>query len=179
MPCTRIYFNKKVATQRRRQRPHGRREFSLRPRSSAYLACSHIEIYTCLRVATRNNTVVAFYLLAWQLRLVPVGTARYAARLGPTTPGGRGRPAATAAFYNLFIPLSLRRSNVSEVKINFTLYLNVKSFRFDRISFPNSFNKSPFTAHGAGDTVHYGFMRRVIVFYSVLTAVDVHGQQWV
>lgn len=50
--------------------PTHRREFSLRPRSLAYLPCSHIEIYTCLRVAASNNAV-AFYLLVWQLRPVP------------------------------------------------------------------------------------------------------------
>lgn len=111
------------------------REFSRRPRSPAYLSCSHIEIYTCLRVAARNNAV-AFYLPARQLR---PGPDRYAAAVW-TSDNTRGTTwanhcAATAAFYNLFIPLSLRRCGVSEGKINFTLYLNVKSYGFDRISF--------------------------------------------
>lgn len=95
----------------------------------------------------------------------------------PTTPVGRSRP-ATAAFYNLFIPLSLRRSDVSEGKINFTLYLNVKSFGFDRISFQivliNLLLRRPERA--AVDTgTHYEFMPRVIVFCSVVTAVSVRG----
>lgn len=98
-------------------------------------------------------------------------------RYAPTTPVGRTRP-ATAAFYNLFIPLSLRRSDVSEGKINFTFYLNVKSFGFDRISFQivliNLLLRRPERA--AVDTgTHYEFMRRVIVFCSVVTAVSVRG----
>lgn len=146
----------------------------LRAHAFRLSACSHIEIYTCLRQAALNNTLFAFYR---QLRVTPpFCRSPPCNQWHPTTPEGRGRPAATADFYNLFIPLSLCRSLVSEVKINFTLYLNVKSFGSDRISFPNSFNKSPFTAYGAGDMAgNYGFMRRVIVFYSVLTAVDVQG----
>lgn len=69
--------------------------------------------------------------------MAAAAAGRYAASLMNIQqhPRERGRPAAAAAFYNLFIPLSLQRSDATEGKINFTLYLNVKSFGFDRISF--------------------------------------------
>lgn len=94
------------------------------------------------------------------------------------TRGTWARAAATVAFYNLFIPLSLRRSGVFEGKINFTLYLNVKSFGFDRISFQIVLinlllRRSERAAVDMG--THYEYTRRVIVFYSVMTAVSVPG----
>lgn len=86
---------------------------------------SHRNLHVLAVPGGHNNALIAFYLPA------------ASTICGPWTPDNtRGTThAATAAFYNLFIPLSLRRTDVSEGKINFTLYLNVKSFGFDRISF--------------------------------------------
>lgn len=108
----------------------------------------------------------------------PVPDMQCRIRTPDNTRGTWAREAATVAFYNLFIPLSLRWSNVSEGKINFTLYLNVKSFGFDRISFQIVLinlllRRSKRAAVDMG--THYEYSRRVIVLYSVMTAVSVQG----
>lgn len=104
-------------------------------RALSYLACSHVgNLHVLVRdgggsSAMRQVVITHSWRFIWARQLRP------GASTCDNTRGTWATAAATVAFYNLFIPLSLHWSGVFEGKINFILYLDVKSYGFDRISF--------------------------------------------
>lgn len=136
----------------------------------AYRPCSHIEIYTCLRVASRNNAVVAFYLPAWQLRPAPPDMQR---RTSDYTRGTwASRNCRVLQHFYSIVTRTMRRIRG---KNKFYCLSKCQIVRFRSNLFPNSFNKSPFTTDGTGggrrNAYEYKVTRCVIVFYSVMTAL--------